>query len=135
MTRVEEIFDKYFSDYKIRKNKPALRYVVTSRDRQGNALTNPHAKPGNAMDCTLRIGNEYAPITEYDKLLGDMIDNWPYRAGIDRTPHKTQGNFPGNVHVHSDLGEVKPSGQSLPFFFIEDNGVFVKAVKKISDIS
>ena len=130
--KVEEIFSNYFMAYCEETGKKKLRYVVTSRDRKGNVASNPHALPGNAIDFTLRSGpgdKDYSPITEYNNLFAHMMNHWPFRAGIDNTPHRTRKDFPGNVHIHIDLGENRPvyeSGerQAMPYFFKEDNGKF-----------
>ena len=108
------IFSDWFMDYMNRTEQPDLDYVVTSTDREGNPKTNPHAVAGNAMDFTLRLRGDYAPIEKYNELFADFLSNWPFRAGLDNTH--------GNIHVHVDLGETRPDGQEMPFFFKEDNG-------------
>ena len=114
---IENVFLEYFEDYKKRKpGKTQLKIVKTSGDRKGNPLTNPHALPGNAMDFTLRFFGDYAPISAYNSLFSDMMENWPYRAGIDNTT--------GDIHIHVDLGKNRPKNQNLPFFFKEDNGKY-----------
>lgn len=107
---IEQIFEAFFKMY----NRDNLAYVVTSRDRGGNKKTNPHAIPGNALDFTLRRFGSYAPIKEYNDLFAYMLENWPYRAGIDNTY--------GNIHIHIDLGQTRTT--DIPYFFKEDNGKF-----------
>jgi len=124
---IGNIFPDFFEKYKKESGKNALRYVVTSTDRQGNPATNPHAVPGNAMDITLRIRKEYAPVSEYNDLFAYMMDNWNYRAGIDNTW--------GNIHIHIDLGKVAPVGQVLPYFFKEDNQKWICQIKDKNQIS
>lgn len=114
--KIDEVFAEYFEDYRKRKNKNHLEFVKTSGDRKGDPLSNPHALPGHAMDFTLRFYGDYAPISDYNSLFSDMIENWPYRAGIDNTT--------GNIHIHIDLGKNRPKGQKLPFFFKEDDGKY-----------
>lgn len=124
---IGNIFQSFFEQYKKDTARPSLRYVVTSTDRKGNPDTNPHAVPGNAIDVTLRTGKEYAPISEYNELFAYMMDNWPYRAGIDNTW--------GNIHIHIDLGRVLPSGQKMPYFFKEDNQKWLYAITDKKQIS
>lgn len=130
---IEDVFKPFFDQYKNDTKKSTLTYVVTSRDRKGGA-GNPHATPGNAMDLTLRTNGQYSAIKEYNDLLKYMFDNWQYRAGMDNTPNKTRPDFPGNVHIHIDLGMVMPPKQTMPFFFIEDNGVFQKRITNKNQI-
>lgn len=131
---IREKFNELFETYIDEKEKRNLSYVITSGDRQGNVNSNPHALHDHAIDLTLRVKKDYAPIREYNELLAYMLDNWPYRAGLDNTPYQTEEGKPGNVHLHVDLGHNRPQGQTLPFFFIEDNGVFQKQVFSTDDI-
>jgi len=132
--QIKEEFQNLFKQYKDEKGKKNLTYVITSADRQGNVNTNPHALAGNAIDLTLRVKGDYAPILEYNALLMYMVENWPYRAGLDNTPFVTQEGHKGNVHIHVDLGLNRPPHQALPFFFIEDNGKFLRQVFSDSDL-
>ena len=132
--QIKEEFQNLFKQYKDEKGKKNLTYVITSADRQGNVNTNPHALSGNAIDLTLRVKGDYAPISEYNALLMYMVEHWPYRAGLDNTPFETQAGFKGNVHIHVDLGLNRPPHQALPFFFIEDNGKFLRQVFSDSDL-
>jgi len=50
-----------------------------------------------------------------------LMERWKYRAGVDNT-------F-GNIHIHVDLGLVKPAKQELPYFLLEDNQKWVKELK------
>ena len=113
---IEKEFIPVFERFKQSHNLINLSYVVTSRDREGNPKTNPHTLPGNALDFTLREKGDYAGIKRYNQLFAFLFSYWPYRAGIDNTEKN------GNVHIHIDLGQVRPSGQTLPYFFKEDNG-------------
>jgi len=124
---IQQEFASYFEVYKKGMGKDDLAYVITSTDRQGNKKRNPHAVSGNAMDFTLRIKGDYAPIKEYNDLVAYLFKYWPYRAGVDNTW--------GNIHIHVDLGKVTPPGQELPFFFKEDNEIYVSQIKKVEDIA
>lgn len=115
MNIVEE-FDELFKEYS--KDRPYLSIRVTCLDRPKDPFGSPHKKPGNAMDFTLRTNRDYSPIKEYNDLMLYMIKNWPYRAGVDNTPAD------GNVHIHIDLGQGSKTG--VPYFFIENNGKWVK---------
>lgn len=126
MTDVKFIFDDFFSRYCSSKNYRYLTYVITSTFRKGNPKTNPHAVKGNAMDITLRYMGDYAGIKEYNKLFVYMLENWPYRAGIDNTH--------GNIHIHLDLGRTRPQGQEFPYFFKEDNCKWQKEIKTEKDL-
>ncbi len=131
---IQEKFKKLFDEYTESAGKKGLTYVITSTNRKGNAASNPHALPGNAMDLTLRVRGEYAPIKEYNALIVYMLSHWPYRAGLDNTPHQTKPGKSGNVHVHVDLGQNRKKGQAMPYFFIEDNEVFLRQVKSEADL-
>jgi len=123
---IEEIFSNFFMDYCERADKrEVLRYVITSTLREGSSK-NPHAMPGNAMDITLRLRGDYASITAYNELFIEIMAFWPFRAGIDNTR--------GNIHIHLDLGQVKPARQSLPYFFKEDGGKWQAELKTIDDL-
>jgi hypothetical protein len=122
--KVEPIFQIFFNEYKILTKKKNLDYVITSRYRLGNPLTNPHSIRNNAIDFTLRLNGDYAPIKEYNQLFAHMMDNWFYRAGIDNTW--------GNIHVHIDLGRTRNA--KTPYFFKEDNGKFLKRITDKSEI-
>ncbi len=124
---IQQEFDYYYQAYRLGRKKTKLSYVITSTDRKGNPKTNPHAVPGNAMDFTLRIKDDYAPIAEYNELMEFLFKHWPYRAGIDNTW--------GNIHIHVDLGMVLPEGQELPFFFKEDDGKYTAQIKSLEDIA
>lgn len=117
---IKEEFEKIFSQYKEEHDKEALERVVTSTYRNGNPRANPHAVRDNAEDFTLRWRGDYAPISMYNHLMEYLMVNWPYRAGVDNTI--------GNIHIHIDLGKVKPEKQKLPFFFLEDDGKFQKQI-------
>lgn len=119
--RVSEEFDKVFEEYKAVHKREHLTYKVTSTFREGNPKTNPHSVLDNAMDLTLRWRGDYAPIPMYNHLMEYLMEQWPYRAGVDNT-------F-GNIHIHIDLGLVKPEKQELPYFFLEDNQKWVKELK------
>ena len=124
-SNIQEIFFHFFSEYKSMTGKQSLTYVITSTLRKGDRTSNPHAIPGNAMDFTLRSGGAFSSILEYNELFAYMMDRWPFRAGIDNT----WINEPvGNVHVHIDLGENRPAGQSMPFFFKENHGRFLRQI-------
>jgi len=123
---IEEIFSNFFMAYcENTGKKESLRYVVTSTLREGR-WNNPHSHPGNAMDITLRWNGDYAQIKEYNQLFEAILFCWPFRAGIDNTW--------GNIHIHLDLGESRPEGQDLPYFFKEEDGKWLKGVKSITDI-
>lgn len=130
----EEIFTDFFIDYCRVKEKPELKFVVTSRDRDGDRKSNPHAFPGNAIDIILKNGTRYAPTTEYNDLFRYMVEIWPFRAGIDNTEYETKKGKHPNVHIHIDLGQNRPAEQELPFFFIEDNEAFQKQVREASEV-
>jgi hypothetical protein len=124
---IEEIFANYFIDYCEREGlKEKLSFTITSLYRKGDEKTNPHAIKGNAMDFTLRLKSDYAPIKYYNDLFVDMMTNWPFRAGIDNTY--------GNIHIHVDLGNNRPDGQKLPFFFKEEDGKYTHQVKTYNDL-
>jgi len=123
---IEEIFSNFFMDYCERASKrEILRYVITSTLREGGP-SSPHSHPGNAMDITLRLRGDYAPITDYNELFIEIMAFWPFRAGIDNTR--------GNIHIHLDLGQVKPTRQDLPYFFKEDGGKWQAELKTIDDL-
>ena len=117
---VQDVFNAYCDGYKKRVNKPYLNYVITSTYRKGDPKNNPHALKGNALDFTLRNNKDFSPIHEYNELFADMINNWIFRAGIDNTH--------GNIHIHIDLGQNRPLGQQMPYFFKEDNGVWLDQI-------
>lgn len=131
---IKDEFDAYFRMYQKEKFKGGISYVQTSGYRAKPAGT-PHSIKDNAMDCTLRSNGDFASIHEYKYLMKWMMDRWPYRMGLDMTPNVTQPGFPGNVHIHLDLGGGRPQGQAMPFFFIEDNGKFQRQVKTKEDIA
>lgn len=120
------IFGNFFKQYLYENAKSNLSFVVTSSYRKGNPNTNPHAIEGNAIDITLRKCGDYAAIKEYNKLFEYMFDNWPFRAGIDNTW--------GNIHIHIDLGQNRPSGQNMPYFFKEDDGRWKYQIKEKGQI-
>jgi hypothetical protein len=124
---IGNIFPDFFEKYKTATGKSALRYVVTSSDRPGDPAGSPHRETGNALDITLRLRGEYAPISEYNELFAYMMDNWNYRAGIDNTW--------GNIHIHIDLGRVFPKGQVMPYFFKEDNQKWICQIKNKNQIT
>jgi hypothetical protein len=128
---ITKMFEHLFAEYKFVKDKPDLTYVITSTDRAGNPKTNPHALPGNAMDFTLRTNGKYASITEYNELFLYLMEKWPFRAGIDNT---WIGEKVGNVHIHIDLGEVRPAGQYLPYFFKENHGRFTHQITEADQL-
>jgi hypothetical protein len=128
---IQEIFEHFFAEYKNDSGKDSLTYVITSTDRPGNPKNNPHALPGNAMDLTLRTDGKYAHIKEYNELFKHIMFNWPFRAGIDNT---WVGEKIGNVHIHIDLGENRPEGQELPYFFKENHGKFINQIIEVSQI-
>lgn len=120
---IKKIFKKFFEEYKIETGKGHLSYVTTSTYRRGSK-TNPHAIRGNAIDFTLRTNGSYSTIFEYNEIFKYMIDNWPYRAGIDNTW--------GNIHIHIDLGKTKVT--DMPFFFKEDNQRFLYRITNHSEV-
>lgn len=126
-------WNEFFRAYVKEREKHSLRYVITSSDRPHDPEGSPHYIPGNALDLTLRLGKDYAPIHEYNSIMKYALDNWEYRMGLDNTPMPTKPGGKGNVHIHVDLGEGSKSGR--PFFFIEDNGKFVKQVRTVEDIA
>jgi len=121
---IKETFDKFFKQYIKETKKTNLKYVITSSDRQGNSKTNPHAIPGNALDITLRLLNDYAPISEYNQLFAYMLNHWQFRAGIDNTV--------GNIHIHLDLGLTQTT--KLPYFFKEDNQIWQYEITRVEQI-
>jgi len=129
---IEDIFKNYFDAYCQRNNKKGLTFLVTSRFRPGNPLNNPHAIEGNAIDLILKQDGSYAAIDEYNELFADFLKGWPYRAGIDNT---WIGEQTGNVHIHLDLGQNKPQGQNLPYFFKENGGQWKYQIKELSQIA
>lgn len=124
---------EFFLRYKIDMDQDHLTYVITSDDRFGDPDGSPHAIAGNALDVTLRWRGDYAPIKMYNKLMAYALSNWNYRMGLDNTPHVTKPGGKGNVHIHVDLGRTMKT--EMPFFFIEDNGRFVKRVEREEDIA
>lgn len=124
--KIEDEFKKIFDYYKSVTGKSTLSYVVTSRNRQGNINSNPHAWPENALDFTLRTSRDYSGIKEYNDLFKFMMKSWSYRAGIDNTT--------GNIHIHIDLGQNRPTGQTMPYFFKEDDGKFRYQIKTEADV-
>lgn len=125
-TMIKDVFASYFNSYKARKGKGYLNYVITSEYRSGNAKSNPHAIKGNAMDFTLRNNSDFSPIAEYNELFIDMLTNWIFRAGIDNTH--------GNIHIHIDLGQNRPIGQQMPYFFKEEDGRWTHQVFSKNDL-
>lgn len=123
--KCEETFMVFFNDYCVKNSIKDLSVKITSRDRQGDPKTNPHAIPGNAIDFVLKKRGDYAPISEYNNLFENMLERWPYRAGIDNTT--------GNIHIHVDLGETGTT--SIPYFFKEDNGKFQYRITKKEQIA
>lgn len=124
---IKDIWTLFFIEYIKGSNKNKLRYVITSEYRPGNKKSNPHAISGNALDITLRWDGEYAPIKEYNDLFIYMLGTWPYRAGIDNTH--------GNIHIHLDLGENRPAGQQMPYFFKEDSGKWLYQITDKSQVA
>ncbi len=124
---IKDIWSMFFLEYVKGSNKHLLQYVVTSSNRDGDIKSNPHAFPDNALDITLRVDAEYAPIDEYNDIFIYMLQAWPYRAGIDNTT--------GNIHIHLDLGQNRPKGQQMPYFFKEDDGKFQKQITKASEVA
>lgn len=116
-----DIWKEFWAGYRAALDKYNLSYVITSGNRPKDPEGSPHKIPGNALDITLRTDGSYAVIKEYHELFCFLIENWPYRAGIDNTPQD------GNVHIHLDLGQTNKT--LMPFFFIENNGRFLKQVK------
>jgi hypothetical protein len=129
---IEEIFGNYFITYCEKNNKKNLKFLVTSRFREGNPLNNPHSIKGNAIDFILKQDGSYAAIEEYNNLFAEFLKSWPYRAGIDNT---WIGEEVGNVHIHLDLGQNKPAGQLMPFFFKENGGLYLRQIKEVSQIT
>ncbi len=124
--RINDEFQKVFEQYKKLAGNQNVNYVVTSTNRQGDPKKNPHAIKDNAMDITLRTRGQYSPISEYNELMAFLIEKWPYRAGVDNTT--------GNIHIHLDLGMLLPKGQKMPYFFLEDGGVWIREVKSKEDL-
>lgn len=136
MKNVTEIFADFFEDYKEDTGKSALKYVVTCTDRPGDPEGSPHKLLGNAVDLTLRWRGDYAPIKEYNALIIYALDNWPYRMGLDNTPQPTIPGGKGNVHIHVDLGRTPIAKKTgMPYFFIEDNGVFQRQIIDPEDVT